>query len=99
PRPRVARRAPPMAARRGARTRRAPGRGAMTPLYLGWQYATAQPDPGPAPDPPDPRPAHRLSAGWLAAQRREERRSARPARATAFAATALALALAVAAAG
>ena len=66
----------------------------MTPLYLGWQYATGQPDPGPPPSQPDPHPPPRLSAGWLAAQRREERRIARPARATVLAAAAAALALA-----
>jgi hypothetical protein len=67
----------------------------MTPLYLGWQYATPHQDPGPAPRKPAPLGPPRLSAGWLAAQRREENRIARPAKAAAVAAGTLAVLLAV----
>ena len=44
----------------------------MTPLYLGWEYATPQQDPGQPPQPPAAPERYQLSAGWLAAQRREE---------------------------
>ena len=44
----------------------------MTPLYLGWEYATPHHDPGPPPKRPVVPEPTRLSAGWLAAQRREE---------------------------
>jgi hypothetical protein len=47
-------------------------------VYLGWQHAL----PGPLPGPPPPRPpavvADQISPAWLAAQRREEDRLARP---------------------
>jgi hypothetical protein len=74
----------------------------MTPLYLGWQYATPHADPGPPPPVPDPPgppapPGPPPSGGWLTAQRREESRLARPLKVTAAAAAALA-ALAVASA-
>jgi hypothetical protein len=42
-------------------------------VYLGWQYALAQPDPGPPPRRPVPPEPERLHPGWLSAQRREER--------------------------
>jgi hypothetical protein len=42
-------------------------------VYLGWQYALAQPDPGPPPRRPVPEEQEQLDPGWLAAQRREER--------------------------
>jgi hypothetical protein len=42
-------------------------------VYLGWQYALAQPDPGPPPRRPVPEEPEQLNPGWLAAQRREER--------------------------
>ncbi|HET9080478.1 MAG TPA: hypothetical protein VFO01_08175 [Trebonia sp.] len=69
----------------------------MTPLYLGWQYATPARDPGPpppAPPPPVPPERQQLSRDWLAAQRREEKLIARPARRAAGSGTALAVALA-----
>lgn len=49
-------------------------------LYLGWQYATPQPDPGPPPRRPVPPEHEQLSAQWLAAQRREEKSISRPLR-------------------
>jgi hypothetical protein len=70
----------------------------MTPLYLGWQYATPQPDPGPPPGRPAPPGPQRLSAGWLAAQQREENLLDRPPRIAAAAAVALAAVLAACAA-
>jgi hypothetical protein len=66
----------------------------MTPLYLGWQYATPATDPGPAPRRPAPPVRQQLSPGWLAAQRREESRIARPPRVAAAGVTVLALVLA-----
>jgi hypothetical protein len=68
------------------------------PLYLGWQYATPTADPGPPPSRPVPSEPARLSADWLAAQRREEGLIARPAWLAAGAAAALVLALAAGAA-
>ena len=47
-------------------------------VYLGWQYALAQPDPGPPPRRPVPPGQEQLNPGWLAAQRREERLLSRP---------------------
>jgi hypothetical protein len=70
----------------------------MTPLYLGWQYATPHADPGPPPRTPVPPERQRLSQDWLAAQRREERLLARPPRLVVAAATVIALALAACAA-
>ena len=57
----------------------------MTPLYLGWQYATPIQDPGPpprrpAPSGPVPPGPRQPSYGWLAAQRREESLITRPLR-------------------
>jgi hypothetical protein len=49
-------------------------------VYLGWQQALVHPDPGPPPRRPVPPLPQQLSLGWLAAQRREEDRLARPAR-------------------
>jgi hypothetical protein len=55
----------------------------MTPLYLGWQYATPTQDPGPPPrraaasGPVPPGPQQPFQ-GWLAAQRREESLITRP---------------------
>ena len=66
----------------------------MTPLYLGWQYATPAPDPGPPPRLPVPSERQRLSTDWLAAQRREESLIGRPLRVTVGAAAVIALALA-----
>jgi len=64
------------------------------PLYLGWQYAATDADPGPPPRLPAPPGQLELSAGWLAAQRREEDLLARPLkiRLAVFAALALVLA-------
>jgi hypothetical protein len=66
----------------------------MTPLYLGWQYATPTADPGPPPRRPIPAEQQRLSGDWLAAQRREESLITRPQRLAVTAATVTALALA-----
>ena len=44
----------------------------MTPLYLGWEYATPHQDPGPPPPRPVVPEPYRMSVGWLTAQRREE---------------------------
>jgi len=52
----------------------------MTPLYLGWQYATPTQDPGPPPRPPAPLGLRQSDHGWLAAQRREESLITRPLR-------------------
>jgi hypothetical protein len=54
----------------------------MTPLYLGWQYATPHADPGPPPRRRGSPERTRMSAGWLEAQRREESLLARPWRRT-----------------
>ena len=70
----------------------------MTPLYLGWQYATPHADPGPPPPAPVPPERPGLSSGWLAAQRREESLIVRPKRLALAAAAVLALALAACAA-
>ena len=47
-------------------------------LYLGWQYALVHPHPGPAPRRPTPPAREQLNPGWVAAQRREQRRLDRP---------------------
>jgi len=70
----------------------------MTPLYLGWQYATPHADPGPPPRRPAPPERQRVSPGWLAAQRREENLIARPLKFAVTAATGTAAALAACAA-
>jgi hypothetical protein len=49
-------------------------------LYLGWRPAAAIPDPGPRPELPVRPALDEVSADWLAAQRREHRLLARPAR-------------------
>jgi hypothetical protein len=65
----------------------------VTPLYLGWEYATPHQDPGP----PPPRPVvpqwQGMSVGWLAAQRREESLLGRVPKTIAASTTAVALAL------
>ena len=66
----------------------------MTPLYLGWQYATPTEDPGPPPRRPAPPGRQRLSHDWLAAQRREESLITRPLRLTAGIALVIAAAFA-----
>jgi hypothetical protein len=47
-------------------------------LYLGWQYALIHPHPGPSPRRPVPPAREQLNPGWMAAQRREQRRLDRP---------------------
>jgi hypothetical protein len=47
-------------------------------VYLGWQYALVHPHPGPAPRRPTPPSREQLNPGWVAAQRREQRRLDRP---------------------
>jgi hypothetical protein len=47
-------------------------------VYLGWQPVPWAGDPGPPPRRPVPPQPHQLVAGWVAAQRREERRLSRP---------------------
>ena len=58
-------------------------------VYVGWQHAPAGPDPGPRPQPPDPTEPDAVSPDWVAAQRREDSRLARPAGLTAAAAVAV----------
>ncbi len=70
----------------------------MTPLYLGWQYATPVTDPGPPPRRPVPAERQQLSPDWLAAQRREESLISRPQRLTVAVATVIAVAVAACAA-
>jgi hypothetical protein len=64
-------------------------------VYLGWQHILPGPDPGPPPQPP-PGPAEpdSVSADWVAAQRREHSRLARPATLTGAASVTLAAAAA-----
>jgi hypothetical protein len=47
-------------------------------LYLGWQFATPNPDPGPPPRRPTPPEHEWLNPDWAAAQRREENLLNRP---------------------
>lgn len=49
-------------------------------VYLGWQRSGGVPEPGPAPEPPRLVMLDEVSEEWLAAQRRELARLARPAR-------------------
>jgi hypothetical protein len=65
----------------------------VTPLYLGWQYATPVTDPGPPPRRPVPAERQQLSPDWLAAQRREENLISRPQRLTVAVTTVIALTL------
>ncbi len=65
----------------------------MTPLYLGWEYATPHQDPGPPPPRPVVPEPYRMSASWLAAQRREERLLGRVPRLIVVGATSVALTL------
>jgi hypothetical protein len=59
-------------------------------VYLGWQYAPLHPDPGPLPRRPAPPATEQVNPGWVAAQRREERRLSRPLKVTCAASAALA---------
>jgi hypothetical protein len=52
-------------------------------VYLGWQHALICPPPGPQPARPPALIPDRISSAWLAAQRREEDRLARPRKVTA----------------
>jgi hypothetical protein len=47
-------------------------------VYLGWRYAPLHRDPGPLPRRPAPPATEQVNPGWVAAQRREERRLSRP---------------------
>ncbi len=49
-------------------------------VYLGWEYALVHADPGPPPRRPIPPGQEQLNPGWVAAQRREERRLSLPLR-------------------
>ncbi len=66
-------------------------------VYLGWEYAPRHGDPGPPPPRPLPPQAEEVNPDWVAAQRREERRLGRPARAATVAGLAVAAASAAAA--
>jgi hypothetical protein len=59
-------------------------------VYLGWQYAPQHPDPGPLPRRPAPPATEQVNPGWIAAQRREQRRLTRPMKITCAASAALA---------
>src|ERR1700733_686142 len=59
-------------------------------VYLGWLYAPLHPDPGPLPRRPAPPATEQVNPGWVAAQRREERRLSRPLKVTCAASAALA---------
>jgi hypothetical protein len=63
-------------------------------ICLGWQYTTPQEDPGPPPRRPVPPERERLSADWLAAQRREENLISKPLRIACGAAIAVLIVLA-----
>jgi hypothetical protein len=65
------------------------------PLYLGWEYATPHQDPGPPPPRPMLPEPYRMSAGWLAAQRREESLLGRVPKLIVVGTTSIALALVV----
>jgi hypothetical protein len=65
------------------------------PLYLGWEYATPHQDPGPPPRRPAAAERYQPSAGWLAAQRREEGLISRVPKLMVAIAAAVVLALAV----
>ncbi len=57
-----------------------PVRATAAPIYLGWQYAPALPDPGPAPVRPASAEVGAVDLGWVRAQRRIVRIADRPAR-------------------
>jgi len=59
-------------------------------VYLGWQYAPIHADPGPLPRRPAPPATEQVNPGWVAAQRREERRLSRPLKVLCAASAALA---------
>ena len=59
-------------------------------MYLGWQQAPAEADPGPPPIPPQAPCPDEVSAEWVAAQRAEHARLARPGRFTLAAGAAVA---------
>ena len=59
-------------------------------VYVGWRQVVAEPDPGPPSIPPEAPSPDEVSADWMAAQRREHGRLARPARFAVVAGIALA---------
>jgi len=61
-------------------------------VYVGWQHIASGPDPGQRPLPPRLTEPDGISAAWLAAQRREHNRLARPARLMCAAGAAVAIA-------
>jgi hypothetical protein len=75
----------------GASTQPARPRGRLRPdlIYLGWRQALAEPDPGRPPVAPAVPEADEVSPDWMAAQRREHDRLARPARLAGVAALAV----------
>jgi hypothetical protein len=75
----------------GATTLAARPRGRLRPdlIYLGWRQVPGEPDPGPPPVAPAVPEADEVSPDWMAAQRREHSRLARPARLTGVAALAV----------
>ena len=75
----------------GAGGQAARPRGRLRPdlIYLGWKQVLAEPDPGPPPVAPERPEPDEVSPDWVAAQRREHRRLARPARLTGTAALAV----------
>jgi hypothetical protein len=72
------------------KTARPRGRLRADLIYLGWRHSLAEPDPGPPPVAPAQPELDEVSLDWVAAQRREHRRLARPARLTGAAAVAIA---------
>jgi len=64
-------------------------------LQLGWEHASAFPDPGPPPRRPTPPDAARLGPDWAAAQRRQESQLNRPLKVIFCAAAGLGVLLAV----
>jgi len=58
-------------------------------IYLGWRQVLAEPDPGSPPIAPAQPEPDQVSPDWVAAQRREHRRLARPAKLTGAAALAV----------
>ena len=76
----------------GGQTARPRGRLRADLVYLGWRQILAEPDPGPPPAAPAEPELDDVSLDWVAAQRREYRRLARPARLAGAAAIAVAAA-------
>ncbi len=72
------------------------GRVSADRVYVGWQHIDPGPDPGRRPQPPGLAEPDGISAAWVAAQRREHSRLARPARLTCAAGILLAVAAVIA---